>query len=230
MSGKVCPADSEKINDNIMLNTGSENSCDLIPALNRYVIPSIDISIGHITKVVAMDHHSNSLMISDSAGYVSVYNIDESLDIEECDEINNNNNTSDEKVSLAAGNLNNSRELFYQAYKVEFDSLKSVEIEAKINCLCSTSIYTQNSYSYLLANDKSIRLFRANNKSHIYNRQIYKEKLLRKFDCHQFNINSVSASTNQLNFLSADDLNIHLWDYERSKIAYGISFVLFSLK
>jgi serine/threonine-protein phosphatase 2A regulatory subunit B len=41
-------------------------------------------------------------------------------------------------------------------------------------------------------------------------------------NCHQYNINSMSISSDGEHFLSADDLRIHMWHLDNDNLAYNI--------
>lgn len=123
-----------------------------------------------------------------------------------------------------------------QSHYKDFDYLKSVDIEERINSI--EWLYSSNNSLLMLStNDKTIKLWKLSNKTIkrcepfqnkkailIDNlamptlRQIdqgYVPSLKRTFaNLHVYHINSLSASLDGENFISSDDLNIFLWNLE----------------
>lgn len=141
--------------------------------------------------------------------------------------------------------LKNSRYFDYryfsevQSHEPEFDHLKSLELEEKINALEFLNHAHQSSLQLLSTNDRIIKLWKLENRSHrqYTNAQVSGNKILfpqsevlssgyegverKQFkNCHNYNINSLSVSPDGENFLSSDDLCINLWNLENSNVAF----------
>ena len=136
----------------------------------------------------------------------------------------------------------------FQSHEPEFDYLKSLEIEEKINCIkwCRG---TSSSRFLLSSNDKTIRLWK------IYRRQsldfsnfnlanngiggscarTLKVPTVKHNDpeitaiprrvfsnAHMYHINSLSANSDGETYLSSDDLRINLWNMEVSDHSFNI--------
>ena len=135
----------------------------------------------------------------------------------------------------------------FQSHEPEFDYLKSIEIEEKINCIkwCYTG---SNGLFLLSSNDKTIRLWKICEKptrdysnfnlqnissiarSHALKLPVAKLKEAeitatprRVFsNAHMYHINSLSANSDGETYLSADDLRINLWNMEISDRSFNI--------
>ena len=129
-----------------------------------------------------------------------------------------------------------------QSHYRDFDYLKSVDIDEKINCV--EWLAPQNDNMFILTtNDKTIKLWKIGNKTvkkseKFLNRKYLNEqtlslpklKLIDQGLCptlkrtypnlHQYHINSLSIFQDGQNFISADDLGIYLWDLESNKSSY----------
>ena len=129
-----------------------------------------------------------------------------------------------------------------QSHYRDFDYLKSVDIDEKINCV--EWLAPQNDNMFILsANDKTIKLWKIGNKTvkkseKFINRKYLNEqsitlpklKLIDQGLCptlkrtypnlHQYHINSLSIFQDGQSFISADDLGIYLWDLESNKSSY----------
>jgi serine/threonine-protein phosphatase 2A regulatory subunit B len=129
-----------------------------------------------------------------------------------------------------------------QSHYRDFDLLKSVYIDEKINCIECLS--PQNDSMFLLStNDKTIKLWKVCNKSvkksekfpnkkyiNPSNLALPKLKLIDQGLCpslkrvypnlHQYHVNSLSVLQDGQNFLSSDDLAVYLWDLESTQKAY----------
>ncbi|XP_056167434.1 serine/threonine protein phosphatase 2A 55 kDa regulatory subunit B alpha isoform isoform X3 [Syzygium oleosum] len=105
----------------------------------------------------------------------------------------------------------------FQSHEPEFDYLKSLEIEEKINKIrwCQTA----NSALFLLStNDKTIKFWKVT--SHETSlvarcRRVYAH-------AHDYHINSISNNSDGETFISADDLRINLWNLEISNQSFNI--------
>ncbi|XP_058227395.1 serine/threonine protein phosphatase 2A 55 kDa regulatory subunit B beta isoform-like isoform X2 [Rhododendron vialii] len=105
----------------------------------------------------------------------------------------------------------------FQSHEPEFDYLKSLEIEEKINKLkwCATP---NGSLFILSTNDKTIKLWKVANIGYgapARCRKVYAH-------AHDFNINSISNNSDGETFVSSDDLRINLWNLEVSDQCFNI--------
>ena len=137
----------------------------------------------------------------------------------------------------------NYRELCeFKSHDSEFDYLKSLEIEEKINCI-SWLKRSSRSMSLLTTNDKTIKLWKVKARDSLpqkptlmrrpsadslfpapapaapapssFARRIYANG-------HAYHINSISTSSDCEHFISADDLRLNLWNFEVSDTAFNI--------
>jgi serine/threonine-protein phosphatase 2A regulatory subunit B len=128
----------------------------------------------------------------------------------------------------------------FQSHEPEFDYLKSLEIEEKINQIRWLKKHP-NSHFLLTTNDKTIKLWKVYNKSNgtVTNlnftdkSQTIGELKVPKMvkgdnsvghqvkktysNAHAYNINSISLNSDGETFLSADDLRINLWNINHHK-------------
>ena len=143
--------------------------------------------------------------------------------------------------------LRNSRYFDYryfseiQSHEPEFDHLKSLELDEKINSLEFLKQPKQSTVQLLSTNDRIIKLWKLKNRTQKnYNKcgleggQIlfpksqvissgYEGVERRQYkNCHNYNINSLSVSSDGESFLSADDLCINLWSLENQNVAYQL--------
>lgn len=131
----------------------------------------------------------------------------------------------------------------FQSHEPEFDCLKSLEIEEKINMIKWAK--RSNGLFLLAANDKTIKLWK------IYDKKIkrptrhrYKENTKSNFvriprlshhqtittavskrvfsNAHGYHINSISINCDGQTFLSSDDLRINLWNLENNMESFTI--------
>lgn len=127
----------------------------------------------------------------------------------------------------------------FQSHEPEFDHLKSVELGEKINSLTFLPPNGANSLKLLSTNDRVIKLWKIGKKTHretnsasIRNQQVLlptssifssgvEGKTKKQYkNCHNQNINSISASPDCEHFLSSDDLTINMWNLENNCVAY----------
>ncbi|RLV95672.1 Protein phosphatase PP2A regulatory subunit B [Spathaspora sp. JA1] len=139
----------------------------------------------------------------------------------------------------------------FQSHDAEFDYLKSLEIEEKINKI--KWLRSSNNSLYLLStNDKTIKLWKIverqiklvsennlNGSSHLpksnFNVQSLKLPQLQLHDklitaqpkkiysnAHAYHINSISVNSDQETFLSSDDLRINLWNLSIADQSFNI--------
>ncbi|XP_052304968.1 serine/threonine protein phosphatase 2A 55 kDa regulatory subunit B beta isoform isoform X3 [Populus trichocarpa] len=105
----------------------------------------------------------------------------------------------------------------FQSHEPEFDYLKSLEIEEKINKIrwCQAA----NGALFLLStNDKTIKFWKLTSSEISLVprcRRIYAH-------AHDYHINSISNNSDGETFISADDLRINLWNLEISNQSFNI--------
>jgi len=129
----------------------------------------------------------------------------------------------------------------FQSHEPEFDCLKSLEIEEKINMIKWAK--RQNNGLFLLAtNDKTIKLWK------VHEKKVKKPAPMTKSsdgtivipklstfntvttatpkkvfsNAHGYHINSISVNSDCESFLSADDLRINLWNFEVANESFNI--------
>ncbi|XP_020269092.1 serine/threonine protein phosphatase 2A 55 kDa regulatory subunit B alpha isoform-like isoform X4 [Asparagus officinalis] len=105
----------------------------------------------------------------------------------------------------------------FQSHEPEFDYLKSLEVQEKINKLrwCAAP---NNSQFILSTNDRTIKLWKAFNIGEGFSsrcQRVYSH-------AHDYNINSISNNSDGETFVSADDLRINLWNVEISNQCFNI--------
>ena len=143
--------------------------------------------------------------------------------------------------------LRNSRYFDYryfseiQSHEPEFDHLKSLELDEKINSLEFLKQPKQSKVQLLSTNDRIIKLWKLENRAtrqytktqmngetiqfpqaQIQNQGYEGVERKQYKNCHNYNINSLSVSCDGETFLSADDLCINLWNLENSTLAYQL--------
>ncbi|GJM98157.1 hypothetical protein PR202_ga15140 [Eleusine coracana subsp. coracana] len=118
---------------------------------------------------------------------------------------------------LATGDKGGRVVLFERTDARDFDYLKSLEIEEKINKIkwCETA---NNALSLLSTNDKTIKYWKvtsleANPVARC--RRVYAH-------AHDYHINSISNNSDGETFISADDLRINLWNLEINSQSFNI--------
>jgi len=130
----------------------------------------------------------------------------------------------------------------FQSHEPEFDYLKSLEIEEKINKIKWFPRSRHNSLLLLTTNDKTIKLWKVHEKQinvvdrdlsddedclvvpKIIGRQKLMTSTARKTfsNAHAYHINSISLNSDGENYLSADDLRINLWNLGVSSQSFNI--------
>lgn len=168
-----------------------------------------------------------------------------SLDDENQRPVSNHNSLSSLNYSKCEYNVYST----FQSHEPEFDYLKSLEIEEKINKI--RWLKRRNQAHFLLStNDKTIKLWKINERQkrmdgfnlkddlgqHI-NRPITELRVptvvpteltveaspKRIFaNAHTYHINSISINSDQETYLSADDLRINLWHQEVTDESFNI--------
>ncbi|KAL6066743.1 protein phosphatase 2A regulatory subunit cdc55 [Balamuthia mandrillaris] len=131
----------------------------------------------------------------------------------------------------------------FQSHTAEFDYLKSLEIEEKINKIKWCRAYN-NAHFLLTTNDKTVKLWKVydkmmsaspapprNRKKGVVSlpplpatRERQKTAVPRKIfaNAHAYHINSISLNTDGETFISADDLRINLWNLEISDQSFNV--------
>jgi len=130
----------------------------------------------------------------------------------------------------------------FQSHEPEFDYLKSLEIEEKINKI-KWCFPNNNSHFLLTTNDKTIKLWKVYNKTvfdppakvnnprnglnvplRAPRKEAQKTAIPRKIfaNAHAYHINSISLNTDGETYISADDLRINLWNIETSDQSFNI--------
>ncbi|KAI8984174.1 protein phosphatase PP2A regulatory subunit B [Mycotypha africana] len=185
---------------------------------------SDDITDADIISAVEFDHTGDYLATGDKGGRVVLFERN--------------------------GSKKNCEYQFYtefQSHEAEFDYLKSLEIEEKINKIkwCKR----QNSAHFLLSTndktiklwkvfDKSLRLVSENNMIPPNSQTTYNTLQLPKLihhdtmvaavprkvypNAHTYHINSISTNSDGETYLSADDLRINLWNLDISNQSFNI--------
>eukprot|EP00727_Mastigamoeba_balamuthi_P012533 m51a1_g7902 putative protein phosphatase 2a regulatory b subunit (455) ;mRNA; r:150180-152367 len=129
----------------------------------------------------------------------------------------------------------------FQSHESEFDYLKSLEIEEKINKI--RFLRRQNGALFLLStNDKTIKLWKVFQKKirqvmvptgassselrvpKLQTREVVATAIPRRVfaNAHAYHINSISASSDQETFISADDLRVNLWNLTNTSESFNI--------
>ncbi|KAL9643435.1 hypothetical protein ABK040_010050 [Willaertia magna] len=137
----------------------------------------------------------------------------------------------------------------FQSHEAEFDYLKSLEIEEKINKIKWYPSKCNNNLFLLTTNDKTIKLWKVQEKQvkkiqgsnlngsirSITSAKDLKIPSVKKAEstiahqakkifanAHAYHINSISFNTDGETFLSADDLRINLWHLNHPKDSHNI--------
>jgi len=138
----------------------------------------------------------------------------------------------------------------FQSHEPEFDYLKSLEIEEKINKI--RWLRRKNQSNFLLStNDKTIKLWKVSEREWkvegfnlrddngtyrdpssitsihvpvVKQTQLQVEASMRRLfaNAHTYHINSISVNSDQETYLSADDLRINLWNLEITDQSFNI--------
>eukprot|EP01089_Gocevia_fonbrunei_P010423 TRINITY_DN2315_c0_g1_i1.p1 TRINITY_DN2315_c0_g1~~TRINITY_DN2315_c0_g1_i1.p1 ORF type:complete len:422 (-),score=72.97 TRINITY_DN2315_c0_g1_i1:87-1352(-) len=131
----------------------------------------------------------------------------------------------------------------FQSHEPEFDYLKSLEIEEKINQIKWCPSHNQSLF-VLTTNDKTIKLWKIYDKlvpieeeenekttksaglklPQSKRRERIKTAVPRKIfaNAHAYHINSISLNSDGQTYISADDLRINLWNLEMSDQSFNI--------
>ncbi|KAI2803347.1 Serine/threonine-protein phosphatase 2A 55 kDa regulatory subunit B alpha isoform [Blomia tropicalis] len=142
----------------------------------------------------------------------------------------------------------------FQSHEAEFDYLKSLEIEEKINKISWLNSGKNAAHFMLTTNDKTIKLWKLSERDKRVEDVIFDKNgtdisyydsaelrfpkyrvveptvqpnLRRVYtNAHSFHINSISVNSDQETFISADELRINLWNLEVT----NESFVIVDIK
>ena len=148
------------------------------------------------------------------------------------------NDAIDDEISLEG--LTYIPKFQFQAYEVEFDFLKSLDIESKINQLRFYEI--PNRSALFTANDRSIKFWKLSERFEHESNSVealnqgnglrfpskkgvptMSAKACKVYkNGHAYNINSLDMSSDVATFLSADDLRMNIWNIERSDVAFNL--------
>jgi len=135
----------------------------------------------------------------------------------------------------------------FQSHEAEFDCLKSLEIEEKINMIQWLK-RTSNNLFLLACNDKTVKLWKVHHRrmlpplqpltgsrlssvndiklprfsSSQISRQTTATRKRVFSNAHQYHINSISVNCDQQTFVSTDDLRINLWNIDVPSESFNI--------
>eukprot|EP01080_Neovahlkampfia_damariscottae_P000785 gene785-9035_t len=179
-----------------------------------------DAQEADIISAVEFDKTGDFLAIGDKGGRVVILQ-------------RNNNKTKAEYKVLTE----------FQSHEPEFDYLKSLEIEEKINQIRWLNQY-QSSQLLLTTNDKTIKLWKIQSKttkiltnmngSQKNSKELVVPKIIKGenvihhttkkifANAHAYHINSISLNSDTETFLSADDLRINLWNLSHPEQSFNI--------
>ncbi|KAI8984309.1 WD40-repeat-containing domain protein [Mycotypha africana] len=180
---------------------------------------SDDITEADIISAVEFDHTGDYLATGDKGGRVVLF------------ERNDTKKSCEYKFHTE-----------FQSHEPEFDYLKSLEIEEKINKIkwCRR---TNAAHFLLSTNDKTIKLWKVFERSikvpheydnNITQRGLYVPKVLYQdnvvaaiprriyANAHAYHINSISVNSDGETYISADDLRINLWNLDISEQSFNI--------
>eukprot|EP01100_Stratorugosa_tubuloviscum_P007255 TRINITY_DN303_c0_g2_i1.p1 TRINITY_DN303_c0_g2~~TRINITY_DN303_c0_g2_i1.p1 ORF type:complete len:463 (+),score=208.61 TRINITY_DN303_c0_g2_i1:31-1389(+) len=199
----------------------------------RYLQGFIDRTPTEEITTIEFDPSGNFIATGDRSGKVQILHRDNNCNdnYELHDDSNDNNNNSNSKITREYSFYTE-----FQSHEPEFDYLKSLEIEAKINKIkwCSQVI---DSHLLLTTNDKTIKLWKIfnkqtstskmsnnNNSNNNNNNNVNVCSRTRRVyaDAHAYHINSISLNSDGETFLSADDLRINLWNMNVSEQSFNI--------
>ncbi|CAO3702018.1 unnamed protein product [Rhizopus stolonifer] len=184
---------------------------------------SDDITEADIISVVEFDHTGDYLATGDKGGRVVLF------------ERNENKKGCEYRFHTE-----------FQSHEPEFDYLKSLEIEEKINQI--KWIKRQNAAHFLLStNDKTIKLWKVHEKSiRVVNetdlstikntakpvlslpKMSQQDKIIAAIprriyaNAHAYHINSISVNSDNETYISADDLRVNLWNLDTSDQSFNI--------
>eukprot|EP01036_Dinobryon_divergens_P027039 gene27039-35748_t len=111
----------------------------------------------------------------------------------------------------------------FQSHSPEFDYLKSLEIEGKINKVKFCRPTGKNLF-ILSTNDQTIKLWKRSclNSPDSDVKIFHSHEKKRYAGAHSYHINSLAVNSDNETFLSADDLRINMWNLENSDTSFNI--------
>jgi len=214
------PARESKASSNQRASAGSQETFQWVYVNGLGERDPVNVSDTDILTAMNFDNSGEYLAVGDKGGRVIVFRFTD---------------------------LKNSRYFDYryfseiQSHEPEFDHLKSLELDEKINSLEFLKQPKQSMLQMLSTNDRIIKLWKLQNRvsrqyssAAIENGKImfpraevlssgYEGMERKQFkNCHNYNINSLSVSPDGENFLSSDDLCINLWNLENQTLAYQL--------
>ncbi|KAL0221964.1 hypothetical protein RCL1_001818 [Eukaryota sp. TZLM3-RCL] len=191
-----------------------------------------DIVEADIISTVQFNDDGNMLAVGDRGGRVVLFK-----------------RAADAKSRRSVRNVEYKYYAEFQSHQAEFDYLRSLEIDERINKICWLP-QQNNSTLLLTTNDKTIKLWKVQDKvskrityerdSYINTRsrsssqplrvpQLVPEGVSPSSSCkrvfanaHAYSINSLSLNIDGDTFLSADDLRIHLWHLGDNSEAFSM--------
>eukprot|EP00494_Astrolonche_serrata_P030335 UN30602 len=218
-------------------NAGKEKATKTVSTgswKRSHVFQTTDAETGHepndVINALAFSHCGEHVAVGDKGGRVWIYSTSKGRmhcrPGKHFNKIKSTNNSQDGNYEFYGQ---------FQSHEPEFDYLKSLDIEEKINDIvwCPR---TNNSLHLLATNDKTIKLwkifekpasqpsFKATDKykadglhcPKMQEMETITAAIPRRIfaNCHAYHINSVSLSSDYELFLSADDLRLNLWHLE----------------
>lgn len=223
-----------------MSSNGSSGSGDISWQFNQ-VKGSLDdlVSDQDIISCVEFNDDGELLATGDKGGRVVIFQRDN------CN-LNNNTSTTDKK------SINGDYRVYstFQSHEPEFDYLKSLEIEEKINKI--RWLKRKNPAHFLLStNDKTIKLWKISERDKkvegLFNIKEDEENCFNDVkslvlpqvkpmenlmveatpkriyaNAHTYHINSISINSDQETYLSADDLRLYCWNLENNSTCFNI--------
>lgn len=222
-----------------------------------------DSTESDIISCVEFNHDGELLATGDKGGRVVIFNRDHANQIKKsttdpptCDEDEENHQQQDQQQQLQQQQLHQQQKRCeynvystFQSHEAEFDYLKSLEIEEKINKI--RWLKRRNPAHFLLStNDKTIKLWKISERDKRINgfnlkddfgqhvrspitelrvptvvpTELTVEASPRRIfaNAHTYHINSISINSDQETYLSADDLRINLWHQEVTDESFNI--------
>ncbi|CAM9354214.1 unnamed protein product [Chrysoparadoxa australica] len=198
--------------------------------------PAEEVTEADILSAVEFDSTGEYLATGDKGGRVVIFK---------------QNSARKQKVS-ASGKVRQASDYKFftefQSHEQEFDYLKSLEIEEKINQIkwCSK---THNSLMLLSTNDKTVKLWKVQEKKvakvstmgmHAYSNMPKASRRLRMpvvdvegttvtaqprrifSNAHAYHVNSIDPNVDGEHFMSVDDLRMNLWNLEVTDKSFNI--------
>ena len=172
-----------------------------------------NILVAELISAISFSEEGDAVATGDKAGMVVVFNRDKS---------------SGEFARIGA----------FRSHEPEFDYLKSLEIEEKINKIRWLKTRTRDRF-LLATNDKTIKLWRVGEKvekvtEYISNGQLAVPRMKAQgknffstprrifANAHAYHINSISVNSDQETYISSDDLRINLWNLDITDQSFNI--------